>query len=223
MTRPVDFQTPKPRLHETRKKALHPVLRGVSPHRDAPGFQDELNGLLRGKKGGGKEGGMCVPDVPIKGLRHGGHVPGLGKGPGQVGSAQGRAIGTGGGPNGVDGHGDPLVLELLDHPPHPLFSQADGPLFVTPNDLRVRIDEIPQKMQLPLVQGGADLQGRHDLDGTADPQAVQAPDPGRGVVVGQRDDVQVGRFAPGENFLRGHGSVGSGRMDVKVQAHRAAR
>ena len=157
---------------------------------------------------------MPVADEPVEGLGSRPHMTGLHQSPGQVGPAECGTVGSCGSSHRLHLHLDALVRQALDHPLHPLPAKANGPLLVPSNHLGFRIHEIPEKVKLPLIQGTADLQGRHHLNMPLNPHAIEAADTGGSVMIRQGDDIQPGSFAQSEDLLRREGPVGSGGVDV---------
>ena len=188
----VHFESPEAGLNHPRQQGLHPIFWRMSPNRYPAGIQDHLDSFLWGEEGGWEERRMAITDIPIEGFVHGVYMTGTHHRPGQVRPAESGPIGSGLRSDGLDGHLDALIPKELYHTPHSLFPEADRPLFMAEDQIRFRVYEISEDVQLSLIQGAANLKGRYYLNGPSKAKAVQASDPGHGVMVRQGDDIQSG-------------------------------
>jgi hypothetical protein len=73
-------------------------------------------------------------------------------------------------------------------------------------------------VKLAPVVGGGDLDGRHDVDAACAGGAGEA-DAGRGVVVGDGDDVEAGSACLADESIRTERTIGREGMEVEIDFH----
>jgi hypothetical protein len=99
----------------------------------------------------------------------------------------------------------------------PLPERTDQPLYLKDHGL---CEKKPQNMNFVPLKFRGNLHAGDAFYGFSNAGGEKTGYTGGGVVIGKRHGAQTQGFRPGDDFLRGVGTVGEQRMGMQIAEHR---